>query len=68
MLVAAARALADAAPSGQLLPDPLDLAVHERVSRAVQTAITGAVQGSVPTPAQQAEGPPQVTDPQSEAP
>lgn len=36
MLVAAARALAAAAPAGQLLPDPLELSVHKRVSQAVQ--------------------------------
>jgi malate dehydrogenase (oxaloacetate-decarboxylating) len=40
-LVAAAAALASAAAPGQLLPDPLDLAVHERVSQAVQVAING---------------------------
>lgn len=38
MLVAAATALATAAPAGQLLPDPLELSVHERVSQAVQAA------------------------------
>lgn len=36
MLMAAARALAAAAPAGQLLPDPLDLSVHAQVSHAVQ--------------------------------
>lgn len=39
MLVAAAGAIADAAGSGQLLPDSLDISVHERVSLAVQAAI-----------------------------
>ncbi|HET9106004.1 MAG TPA: hypothetical protein VFN79_02330 [Steroidobacteraceae bacterium] len=39
MLVVAAGALASAAPAGQLLPDPLDLTVHERVSRVVQAVI-----------------------------
>ncbi len=39
MLVAAARALAVAAPPGQLLPDPLDPLIHERVSQAVQAAV-----------------------------
>lgn len=39
MLLVAAEALAAAAPAGQLLPDPLDITVHERVSRAVQAAI-----------------------------
>jgi malate dehydrogenase (oxaloacetate-decarboxylating) len=41
MLVAAAEALAAAAAPGQLLPDPLDATVHERVSQAVQTAAGG---------------------------
>jgi malate dehydrogenase (oxaloacetate-decarboxylating) len=41
MLVAAAGAIAGAAGAGQLLPDPLDVSVHERVSQAVQAAITG---------------------------
>jgi malate dehydrogenase (oxaloacetate-decarboxylating) len=39
MLVAAARALAAAALAGQLLPDPLDITVHERVSQAVQAVV-----------------------------
>jgi malate dehydrogenase (oxaloacetate-decarboxylating) len=39
MLVAAATALAAAAPEGQLLPDPLELSIHERVSQAVQSAV-----------------------------
>ena len=38
MLKAAAQALAAAAAPGQLLPDPLDASVHERVSQAVQSA------------------------------
>lgn len=38
MLVAAAGALAAAAAPGQLLPDPLDITVHERLSQAVQSA------------------------------
>ena len=42
MLVAAARALAAAAPAKQLLPDPLDIAVHERVSQAVQAVVATA--------------------------
>ena len=41
MLVAAAKVLADAAAPGQLLPDPLDITVHERVSQAVQSAAAG---------------------------
>jgi len=68
MLVAAARALANAAPSGQLLPDPLDLTVHERVSRAVQTAITGAEQVSVRAADPHAAGPPQTDSPPSGTP
>jgi malate dehydrogenase (oxaloacetate-decarboxylating) len=43
MLVAAASALASAAAPGQLLPDPLDSTVHERVSQAVQSASPAAV-------------------------
>jgi malate dehydrogenase (oxaloacetate-decarboxylating) len=39
MLVAAANALAAAAPAGQLLPDPLEPSIHERVSQAVQAAV-----------------------------
>lgn len=39
MLVAAAEALAAAAAPGQLLPDPLDITAHERVSKAVQEAV-----------------------------
>jgi malic enzyme len=42
MLVAAARALAAAAPAKQLLPDPLDIAVHECVSQAVQAVVATA--------------------------
>jgi malate dehydrogenase (oxaloacetate-decarboxylating) len=41
MLIAAARALAAAAPAGQLLPDPLERSVHERVSQAVQAVVAG---------------------------
>jgi malate dehydrogenase (oxaloacetate-decarboxylating) len=43
MLLAAARAIATAAPSGQLLPDPLERAVHERVSEAVQKTVISPV-------------------------
>ena len=39
MLVAAASALAAAAPAGQLLPDPLEPSIHERVSQAVQATV-----------------------------
>jgi malate dehydrogenase (oxaloacetate-decarboxylating) len=67
MLVAAARALASAAPAGQLLPDPLDLTVHERVSRAVQTAIVGDAQASVPTNPQHTDGSSEVSGPRPEA-
>ena len=51
MLVAAAGALAAAAAPGQLLPDPLDLTAHERVSKAVQDAAagTGGSGGEKPT-------------------
>jgi len=38
MKLAAAQALADAAPSGQLLPDMTDQSVHERVTQAVIAA------------------------------
>jgi malate dehydrogenase (oxaloacetate-decarboxylating) len=67
ILLAAARALASAAPNGQLLPDPLDATVHERVSRAVQTAIVGAVPDTVPTPPPHIEGPTEVSGPPPEA-
>jgi malate dehydrogenase (oxaloacetate-decarboxylating) len=43
MLLAAARAIATAAPSGQLLPDPLESSVHERVSQAVQETVISPV-------------------------
>ena len=40
MLVAAARAIADAAALGELVPNPLDRQVHKKVARAVaQTAL-----------------------------
>ena len=39
MLVAAANAIATTASTGQLLPDPLDAAVHKRVSLAVQAVV-----------------------------
>jgi malate dehydrogenase (oxaloacetate-decarboxylating) len=39
MLIAAARALAAAAPGAQLLPDPLELSVHAQVSQAVQAVV-----------------------------
>ncbi|MGC2460075.1 MAG: malic enzyme-like NAD(P)-binding protein [Steroidobacteraceae bacterium] len=42
MLVAAASALAAAAPAGQLLPDPLEPSIHERVSQAVQATVVRA--------------------------
>jgi malate dehydrogenase (oxaloacetate-decarboxylating) len=38
MKLAAARALADATADGELLPDPLDVSVHERVAEAVREA------------------------------
>jgi malate dehydrogenase (oxaloacetate-decarboxylating) len=38
---AAAYAIADAAPEGQLLPDPLDEHVHMAVARAVAEAVVG---------------------------
>ena len=44
MLVAAATALAAAAPAGQLLPDPLESSIHERVSQAVQSVVAGTGQ------------------------
>ena len=39
MLVAAASALAAAAPAEQLLPDSLEPSIHERVSQAVQAVV-----------------------------
>lgn len=35
MLLAAARAIADSAPKGEIVPSPLDLALHRNVARAV---------------------------------
>lgn len=54
MLVAAANVLAAAAGTGQLLPDPLDVSVHERVSQAVRAAILG----SAPAPLATTSAPP----------
>jgi malate dehydrogenase (oxaloacetate-decarboxylating) len=42
MKLAAARALADAGGDGELLPDPLDTGVHERVAEAVREAAAGS--------------------------
>ncbi len=40
MLIAAARAIAESAPPGDIVPNPLDKALHRRVARAVaRTAI-----------------------------
>ena len=40
MLIAAARAIADSAPPGDIVPNPLDKALHKRVARAVaRTAV-----------------------------
>jgi malate dehydrogenase (oxaloacetate-decarboxylating) len=35
MLLAAARAIAESAPAGEMVPSPLDRALHKRVARAV---------------------------------
>jgi malate dehydrogenase (oxaloacetate-decarboxylating) len=42
MKLAAAGALADASGEGELLPDPLDRSVHERVAEAVREAAPGS--------------------------
>ncbi len=40
MLIAAARAIAESAPPGEIVPNPLDKAMHRRVARAVaRTAV-----------------------------
>jgi malate dehydrogenase (oxaloacetate-decarboxylating) len=40
MLIAAARAIAESAPPGDIVPNPLDKALHRRVARAVaRTAV-----------------------------
>jgi malate dehydrogenase (oxaloacetate-decarboxylating) len=39
MLFAAARAISDAAPEGELVPSPLDRKVHDAVARAVYEAV-----------------------------
>ena len=41
MLFAAAEAIADCAPKGELVPDPLDRRVHDAVAAAVRRAATG---------------------------
>ena len=38
MLLAGARAIADSAPQGELIPSPLDHAAHDRVAQAVEQA------------------------------
>ena len=38
MKLAAARAIADLAPAGELVPNALDQAVHDAVAEAVRTA------------------------------
>ncbi len=48
MLMAAARAIADAAEPDALVPDPLDKSLHERVTAAVKEAALGAPQGVRP--------------------
>ncbi len=48
MLMAAARAIADAAEPDTLVPDPLDKSLHERVTAAVKAAALGAPQGVRP--------------------
>ncbi len=35
MLIAAARVIAESAPPGDIVPDPLDKALHRRVAQAV---------------------------------
>jgi hypothetical protein len=50
--------------AGQLLPDPLDVTVHERVSRAVQAA--GATQESLAAELRDTPRRPDAADPQSE--
>jgi len=41
MLLAAAHAIADAAPEGELIPSPLDHAAHKAVAQAVKEAAVG---------------------------
>ena len=48
MLMAAADAIAQLAGADQLVPDPLDKAVHERVTEAVHAAAVGGIPGSDP--------------------
>jgi malate dehydrogenase (oxaloacetate-decarboxylating) len=48
MLMAAARAIADAAEPDALVPDPLDKSLHERVTAAVREAALGSPQGVRP--------------------
>ncbi|HKY61538.1 MAG TPA: NAD-dependent malic enzyme, partial [Gemmatimonadota bacterium] len=40
MLIAAAETLAEHAPAGRLVPDPLDRSVHRAVAEAVRRAAT----------------------------
>lgn len=48
MLMAAADAIASLAGPDELVPDPLDKTVHERVTEAVRTAALGGIPGSDP--------------------
>jgi len=48
MLMAAADAIAKLAGPDELVPDPLDKTVHERVTEAVHAAAIGGIPGSDP--------------------
>jgi malate dehydrogenase (oxaloacetate-decarboxylating) len=48
MLMAAANAIANLAGADELVPDPLDKTVHERVTEAVHAAAIGGIPGSDP--------------------
>lgn len=48
MLMAAADAIAGLAGADELVPDPLDKTVHERVTEAVRVAAVGGIPGSDP--------------------
>ncbi len=51
MLLAAAQAIAQAAPDGQLVPDPLNPAVHESVAAAVAAAAPASAVATASAPA-----------------
>ena len=61
MLLVATRSPADATPACQLLPDPLDVRVHERISRASANGSIGAKANRVLRPSDTERPQPEAT-------